>query len=161
MGFNDKLISFLTPKNTEEVKPNLFIQQTRGESIMSRLDKIVKGHQLHIIPDKYRQITPVAWDNKIINHTALWFGANPIKSTLVFLLILFIAWSYVHDINARDEFHEQVIYNKTFQNNLCELYIKENLTQVYNFNISYFCNNQLNVYRIETNITRGFIFNGN
>jgi hypothetical protein len=137
MELKKKLISFLTPKNTEEVKPNLFIQKIRG---------VKEGNSPE---DKYRQITPVAWDGKIINWTAFWLGANPVKSTLVFLLIIFMAWAYVHDMSARDSFYEKIIYNDTFAKDVCELHLEENLTRVYSFNVTHYCNEKLKIYRLE------------
>jgi hypothetical protein len=141
MSWKNKLIQTLTPKNTEEIKPNLFIQKY-GDTLMTRLDKISKGHIKEVKWEKYRKITPACWNNKI-NWTVVILGANPIKSTLVFLFILFMAWSYVHDLNStRDNviniatnFTERTIYcNNYFDINnpiskLCNLgYDKVNQT---------------------------------
>lgn len=69
------LIEILTPKDTEEVKPGLFIQK--------------KGNS-------YRQITPAAWNGKI-NWKVAILGPNFIRNFIWFAIIMFIAWSYVHD----------------------------------------------------------------
>jgi len=69
------LAESLTPNNTEEVKPGLFIQQ-RG-----------KG---------YRVVHPVAWDGKI-NWKRFILGHNFWKNLFIFLLILFICYGYYHD----------------------------------------------------------------
>lgn len=76
-----------TPKDTEEIKPGLFIQRTtRG----------------------YRQISPGAWDGKIIWKNLL-FGQGFLKSFIFFLIIIFIAWSYFHDVRVYQDFYEEVI----------------------------------------------------
>ncbi len=81
------LIKSLTPKDTEEIKPGLFIQQT------------TKG---------YRQINPAAWDGKI-NWKNLLLGGNFLKSFIWFAIIMFIAWSYFHDVDVYQSFYEEVI----------------------------------------------------
>lgn len=91
------LVRFLTPKRTEEVKPGLFIKRYRGDDIVTKLKKIQDGKFEEIKKPKYNRITPAAWKGKI-NWITTIFGAHPIKSTLVFILILFLAWSYHHDI---------------------------------------------------------------
>jgi len=82
-------IKALTPKDTEEVKPGLFIQR-RGNS--------------------YSQISPAAWDGKIIWKNLL-FGKDFLKSFIFFLIIVFLAWSYFHDIKVYQEFYEEVNSN--------------------------------------------------
>ena len=65
----------LTPIDTEEIKPNLFIKKTD------------KG---------YRQVHPLVWNNK-------YRWKEQLKTVFTFrtfftlALIIFIAWSYVHD----------------------------------------------------------------
>lgn len=80
------LADSLTPKNTEELKPGLFIQKTK------------KG---------YRQIEPMAWKGKLRTKEQL----RTIFSlrTLVFIAIIsFIAWSYVNDTRQLTEFYSDV-----------------------------------------------------
>ena len=77
----------LTPKDTEEIKPGLFIQQRGNE---------------------YKQISPAAWDGKIIWKNLL-FGQGFLKSLIFFAIILFLAWSYFHDVKVYQEFYEEVI----------------------------------------------------
>lgn len=88
-------VDSITPKDTEEVKPNLFIQKTRNG---------------------YRQIYPAAWNGNIIWKN-FFFGGKFLKSTIVFILILFLVWSYNHDTKALRDF-----YNDRFD--YCEDYIK-------------------------------------
>ncbi|KKN59032.1 hypothetical protein LCGC14_0545870 [marine sediment metagenome] len=83
MNFTKALI----PKDTEEIKPDLFIQKTsRG----------------------YRQVSPAAWDGKIIWKNFL-FGQGFLKSLIFFAIILFLAWSYFHDVKVYQDFYEEVI----------------------------------------------------
>ncbi|HEC39528.1 hypothetical protein LCGC14_0538180 [marine sediment metagenome] len=88
------LTKALTPKNTEEIKPGLFIQ-ARAKN-----------------PDtiEYRQVSPAAWEGKIIWKNLL-FGQGFLKSFLFFLIIIFLAWSYFHDVKVYQDFYEEVISN--------------------------------------------------
>ena len=83
-------IKRLTPEDTEEVKPGLFIQRRLG---------------------KYRQIYPTAWDGKI-NWKNFILGPNFFKHFFIFLLIVGIAFSYWHDTKELKEFYYKVNYNK-------------------------------------------------
>lgn len=76
----------LTPKDTEEVKPGLFIQRKLG---------------------KYRQVSPAAWDGKI-NKRNLFLGSNPLKHLFIFGLIVFIAWAYQNDVQVYQDFYVDV-----------------------------------------------------
>ena len=119
MSFKKWLAKTLTPKNTEEVKPNLFIQAYNNpDSLMARLDKTIKGHNKEIRYPKYRHIFPAAWNNKI-NWAIMIFGAHPIKSLFVFLLIIYMAWSYHHDTQALVEWNNQIMSNFTARMQLC------------------------------------------
>ena len=89
-------IDFLTPKNTEEVKPGLFIQKRT-----SRNGKI-----------KYRKITPAAWNGKI-NWKVFILGDKWVSSLIWFLLIMYLAWSYHHDTSALIGFEKYVLENTT------------------------------------------------
>jgi len=82
-------VKALTPKDTEEIKPGLFIQK-QGNS--------------------YRQISPAAWDDKIIWKN-LFFGQGFLRSFIFFLIIVFIAWSYFNDTKELREFYEEVSSN--------------------------------------------------
>lgn len=85
----NSFIKALTPKNTEEVKPGLFIQTTaRG----------------------YRNIYPAAWNGKI-NWKNFIFGGSFFKTIGWFAIILFIVWSYQHDVAEYKEFYERVASN--------------------------------------------------
>ncbi|KKK96322.1 hypothetical protein LCGC14_2663930 [marine sediment metagenome] len=97
------LTKSLTPKDTEEIKPGLFIQTKYGELLDD------DGHTvIGKAPMYYKQISPAAWDGKIIWKNLL-FGQGFLKSFIFFLIILFIAWSYFHDIKVYQDFYEEVI----------------------------------------------------
>lgn len=81
MSFKD----LLTPKDTEEIKPNLFVQK--------------KG-------DGYRVLNPLVWNGQ-------WRLKNQfsVRNFVSIAIILFIAWSYVHDNSALLDFYNQVHEN--------------------------------------------------
>ncbi len=85
-------IKALTPKNTEEIRPGLFIQMKPKN------------------PDtiEYKQISPAAWEGKIIWRNLL-FGQGFFRSFIFFLIIIFLAWSYFHDVKVYRDFYEEVI----------------------------------------------------
>lgn len=76
----------ITPKNTEELRPGLFIQKY-GKN--------------------YRQIYPAAWNGKINSYNFL-LGHGFLKRTFFILLVLFLAWAYSHDTGAYKDFYENV-----------------------------------------------------
>lgn len=79
-----KLIEVLTPKDTEELKPGLFIKDTG------------KG---------YRQIHPIAWDGKfrLKNSFAMrWWDI------LRVVILLFLIWAYFNDTEAYRNYYETV-----------------------------------------------------
>lgn len=78
-----------TPKETEEIKPGLFIQKTR------------KG---------YKQIHPAVWNDKV-NYKNLLLGPEFVRSIIWFAIIMFLAWSYFHDVGTYQEFYEEVNSN--------------------------------------------------
>ena len=82
-------VKALTPKETEEIKPGLFIQRTS------------KG---------YRQIEPAAWNGKI-NWKNLFGGKNFLRNFVWFAIIIFVAWSYFHDTKEFREFYIEVNSN--------------------------------------------------
>lgn len=81
------LIDFLTPKDAEEIKPNLFI---------------VKGKK------GYRQIYPLAWNGKYRIKEQL-SSVFSIRTLITIGIILFLVWSYVHDISEL-----QTAYNEVY-----------------------------------------------
>ena len=81
------LTKILTPKETEEIKPGVFIQQTSNG---------------------YRQVHPSAWNGKI-NWKNFLLGANPLRNLFWFFIIVFLAWSYFHDVDTYKEFYEEVL----------------------------------------------------
>lgn len=80
MSFTDAI----TPSNTQEVKPGLFIQK-RGNS--------------------YRQVHPAAWNGKINWRNLLW-GSGFFKGLLWFAILMFIVWSYQNDVGAYKDFYD-------------------------------------------------------
>ncbi len=80
-------IKVLTPKDTQEIKPGLFIQKTSSG---------------------YRQVSPPAWDGKVIWKN-FFFGQGFLKSSFFFIVLMFLAWSYFHDVKVYREFYEEVI----------------------------------------------------
>jgi len=78
------LADFLTPKDTKEVKPGLFIQRHLG---------------------KYRQVSPAAWNGKI-NWANFLFGGKIIKSSITFIIILLLAYGFYTTTKTCREFQE-------------------------------------------------------
>ena len=82
--------SMVTPKDTEEIKPGLFIQK--------------KG-------DVYRQVYPACWEGRM-NWVNFFWGGKPWKSLFFFGLILFLVWSYLHDVGEYRDFYIEVQSNQ-------------------------------------------------
>ena len=99
MNFTERL----TPKDTEEIKPGLFVQTKYGE-LLDKDGQTVIGKA----PMEYKQIYPAAWEGKIMWKNLLW-GKGFLKSFLWFTIIIFVAWSYWHDVQVYQEFYEEVI----------------------------------------------------
>ena len=73
-------IERLTPKDTEEIKPGIFIQK-RGEG--------------------YRVVNPITWDNEWrLNKHFGW------RNLFTIVLILFLAWSYFTETQFCRELQE-------------------------------------------------------
>ena len=82
------LVDILTPVNTEEVKPGLFIQTlstARGKS--------------------YRKITPCCWNGKIDWKTTL-LGDKPLKYLFIFLTLMLLSYGYWQGTSSCAEFQE-------------------------------------------------------
>ncbi len=73
----------LTPKDTEEIRPGLFVKKTN------------KG---------YRQVYPAVWNGKY-SFKNIFLGRDFIKHFIWFTLIIFLAWSYFNDVDVYQEFH--------------------------------------------------------
>lgn len=86
MSLKDWLIKGLTMSNTEEVKPGFFIQR--------------KG-------TKYRRVYPLVWDKQyqIKDQLKTIFS---LRTFFTIGLILFIAWSYQHDVQAYQSFYNDI-----------------------------------------------------
>lgn len=78
-----------TPKDTEEVKPNLFIQK--------------KG-------DKYRVIEPFVWNGKFRIKEQLKTIIS-LRTILSLGFVLLLVWAYIHDAGALREFYFKVNQN--------------------------------------------------
>lgn len=87
------LMDSLTPKDTEEMKPELFIQK--------------KG-------DVYRQINPIAWNGKW--RLKKQFGW---RNLFFILLVLFIAWSYIDNTERCEEFQADPCRHLNNLTNFC------------------------------------------
>lgn len=77
-------IDSITPKETEEVKPGLFIQKTS------------KG---------YRQIHPAAWQGKV-NWKNFFWGSGFTRSFIWFAIILLVVFGYQDSTTSCSEFQE-------------------------------------------------------
>lgn len=78
------IIDSLTPKETEEIRPGLFIQKTsRG----------------------YRQVYPAAWKGEINWGNFLW-GSGFFKSFIWFAIILLVVYGYYDSTTSCSEFQE-------------------------------------------------------
>ena len=86
MSLNNWLINGLTMENAEEVKPGFFIQR--------------KG-------TKYRRVYPLVWDKKYQIKEQLK-TVFTLRTLFTIGLILFIAWSYQHDVQAYQTFYIDV-----------------------------------------------------
>jgi hypothetical protein len=120
MSFKD----ILTPENTEEIRPGLFVQMKPNSD--GGID--------------YKQIHPIAWNGewKLKNQ----FG---LKNIFVIALVLFIAWSYNHDIEAYQDFYLEVhsnpvlfcnnIYNSNILMEETEFEISKEMINGYTYNL--------------------------
>lgn len=103
MSLKEDVIKALTPKDTDEVKPNLFIQTLGNpDSLIDRLEKTVVGKRIKY--PYYRQIWPGAWNGRIKKYNLI-LGGRFIGTTLWFLIIMFLAYSYYHDVNQLQQFY--------------------------------------------------------
>lgn len=84
-------IKSLTPEDTEEVKPGVFLQKRK------------KG---------WKQVYPAAWKGKINWGNFILGGPDFWKTTIWFMIILFLVFSYWHDTNELREFHDKVSANR-------------------------------------------------
>ncbi len=81
------IIDFLTPKDTEEIKPGLFVQ---------------KGRQ------GYKVIQPLAWNGQLKIKEQLR-SVFSLRTFITIGIILFLAWSYSHDIKGLNDFRNEVV----------------------------------------------------
>ena len=82
MSFADSI----TPADTEEIKPGFFVQ------------KRLKG---------YKQVYPFAWNGKIRYKEQL-SSLFSMRTIITIAIIIFIAWSYQHDVDSYKTFYEDV-----------------------------------------------------
>lgn len=95
------LAKTLTPKDTEEVKPNLFVQ-TKYKNITDDKHNIT-GRK----PVGYRVINPVAWDGKLRLKEQLKTILS-LRFLFTLAIIIFLVWAYQHDTKALQEFYNEV-----------------------------------------------------
>jgi hypothetical protein len=117
MGLNWK--AKLTPRNTEEIKPNLFIQEYKvGDDLFTRLNKTIKGHQEEITYSKYKQITPAYWKGKI-NWLVLILGTTYFPYFLgIIIILLGLALKNSMQITEVIKLFNDPIYFRTFCDSL-------------------------------------------
>jgi hypothetical protein len=72
----------LTPKDTEEVKPGLYIQRWKGS---------------------YRQVHPAVWKGEV-NWKNLLLGSDAFKALVFFIIIIFLAYGYHSSTKACEDF---------------------------------------------------------
>ncbi len=91
------LVNILTPKDTEEIRPGLFIRK---------------------VGDGYRGINPMAWNGKFRwreqMRTIFCF-----RTIVTMALIIFISWSYYSDTKACSEFQENPCEHLPRLNKFC------------------------------------------
>lgn len=97
MNFKEKIAKAVTPQDTEEVKPGLFVQT-------KFVRKAGSGEK---VPKSYRTVYPSAWDGKI-NWNNFIFGGSVLKTIIPFLVVLFIVFAYVNDVREYKNFYETV-----------------------------------------------------
>lgn len=132
------LLNHLTPKNTEEVKPGLFIQKYKGDNLMLKLEKAADGHPEEIKYDKYRVVVPGAWKG-VFYPKNLLLGKAPLRGLAIFAFILFLAWAYWHDTSTLVEINRQLAGNLSTNINLSLLNQSQpyiNLSSWGNFSLS-------------------------
>ena len=83
-----------TPKDTEEIKPGLFLKQIK--------------------PGRYKVVEPIFWDGK-------WRLRNQFswRNILFIVLVLFIAGSYYLDTKACRNFQDEICTNIVSINSMC------------------------------------------
>jgi len=81
------LIDSLTPKDTEEIKPDLFIQKRKNG---------------------YRQINPVAWNGKFRSKEQLK-SIFSFRTIFTVALLLFLYFGFLHDYRTLTDFYEEVV----------------------------------------------------
>lgn len=86
---NNWLKNILTPKNTEEIRPGIFLQK-RGE-----------GDSIY-----YKVINPIVYNGKYrLRHQFSW------RNLIWIAIIVYLAWSYSKDIGTCKAITEQVKNN--------------------------------------------------
>ena len=102
------LIKFLTPKNTEEVRPGFFIQKKK------------KG---------YKRIYPACWNGKIIWRNFI-LGGNFWKYLGITLFILYLSWAYKTDVKMYQDFYIMVKQNLSYICSNMESYQENTLLNI-------------------------------
>ncbi len=87
-------IDAITPKNTEEVKPGLFIQ-----TIETNPNKFI-----------YRQVKPLAWKGKFRTKEQL-ATLFSVRTFLTLGIIAFIIWAYFYEVGEYRSFYIDTMNN--------------------------------------------------
>ena len=84
-----------TPKDTEEIKPGLFIQTKYKDN------NGVKE------PAEYRKVLPIVWNGewKTKEQLKTIFSA---RTFFTIAIVLFLAWSYLNDVQEYEEFYYNI-----------------------------------------------------
>lgn len=80
------LVNIFTPKDTEEIKPGLFVQK--------------KGKN-------YRVINPIAW-NGVIDWKTQLKSIFSIRTIFTIAIVLFLVWSYQNDVGQYQQFYYEI-----------------------------------------------------
>ena len=82
MTLRNYFVQLLTPSNTEEVKPGVFIKR---RNLLGK--------------DSYSQVSPACWDGKF-NWKNIIIGPHFWKNFIYFAIIMFLMFAYWHDTHA-------------------------------------------------------------
>lgn len=102
-------VDAVTPKDTEEVKPNIFVQK--------------KG-------DIYRVVNPIAWNGQMRwkEQSKTFFS---LRTFITLVLIIFVVWSYNNDVKQYKEFYVDVLSNPVgFCDNVYQVNARPFLSEV-------------------------------
>lgn len=131
----------LTPRDTEEIKPGLFIQ-TRYRKVYDN-----KGDLIAREPVSYRQIEPLFWNGKFRKKEQL-ATVFSVRTFFTLAIICFIVFAYLHDTKTYREFYTRVMENPV---SWCE-----NIYEYYNPYLQNYYNSDGENGTIYTNPLQGY-----